>query len=156
VSDLHGSHARQRIGIVRDITERKQNEARLSKMANFDSLTGLPNRTLFRDRLHQAMARSRRTGQQFALMFLDLDRFKNNNDSLGHDIGDKLLVAVANVLGSCVRDTDSIARSSAVGLAEGVFRLGGDEFTILIEDLEGSAPVALIAKRIWKRWVGHS
>ena len=147
VSDLHGSHARQRIGIIRDITERKQNEARLSKMANFDSLTGLPNRTLFRDRLHQAMARSRRTGQRFALMFLDLDRFKNINDSLGHEIGDKLLVAVANVLGSCVRDTDSIVRSS-VSLAEDVFRLGGDEFTILVEELDSAAPVAMIAERI--------
>jgi diguanylate cyclase (GGDEF)-like protein/PAS domain S-box-containing protein len=148
VSDLHGSHAQQRIGIVRDITERKQNEARLSKMANFDSLTGLPNRTLFRDRLHQAMARSRRTGQQFALMFLDLDRFKNINDSLGHDIGDKLLVAVANVLGASVRDSDSIARSGAVPLVEGVFRLGGDEFTILVEELDSAAPVAMIAQRI--------
>ena len=148
VSDLRGSHHRQRIGIIRDITERKHHEARLSKMANFDSLTGLPNRTLFRDRLHQAMARSRRSGQQFALMFLDLDRFKHINDSLGHEIGDKLLVAVAHVLGACVRDTDSIAHSSANGLAEGVFRLGGDEFTILVEDLESSAPVALIARRV--------
>jgi diguanylate cyclase (GGDEF)-like protein/PAS domain S-box-containing protein len=149
VSDLQGSQARQRIGIIRDITERKHNEARLSKMANFDSLTGLPNRTLFRDRLQHAMARSRRTGQQFALMFLDLDRFKNINDSLGHDIGDKLLIAVADVLRSCLRDTDSIARNgSAAGAVEGVFRLGGDEFTILIEDLEDAAPVALIAQRI--------
>ena len=143
VSDLRGSRRPRRIGIIRDITERKHNEARLSKMANFDSLTGLPNRTLFRDRLHQAMARSRRTGHQFALMFLDLDRFKHINDSLGHDIGDKLLVAVAQVLGSCVRDTDSVAHSS-----EGVLRLGGDEFTILVEDLESPAPVALIARRI--------
>jgi diguanylate cyclase (GGDEF)-like protein len=143
VSNLQGSQAHQRIGIIRDITERKQHEARLSKMANFDSLTGLPNRTLFRDRLQQAMARSRRTGQHFALMFLDLDRFKNINDSLGHDVGDKLLVAVANVLRSCLRDTDSIARR-----AEGVFRLGGDEFTILVEDLDSSAPVAVIAQRI--------
>lgn len=110
VSDLHGSGGRQRIGIIRDITERKQHEERLSKMANFDSLTGLPNRTLFRD-------------------------------CLGHDIGDKLLVDVAKVLGACVRDTDSVVRGDALDLGdpvtptEGVFRLGGDEFiTVFLND----------------------
>ena len=149
VSHFDSAQVRQRIGIIRDITERKLNEARLSKMANFDSLTGLPNRTLFRDRLQQAIVRSRRSGRKFALMFLDLDRFKNINDSLGHDVGDKLLVAVAEVLASCVRGTDSLSHGGgAAGPVEGVFRLGGDEFTVLVEDLDGTAPVAAIARRI--------
>lgn len=117
-------------------------------MANFDELTGLPNRALFRDRLQRSIVRSRRTGQQFGLMFLDLDRFKNINDSLGHDVGDQLLVQVATRLSTCIRDSDSLARSSVEALADDVFRLGGDEFTILVEDLDGISPVTTIAKRI--------
>jgi diguanylate cyclase (GGDEF)-like protein len=137
-----------RLAHAREIVEREANEVRLSLMANFDSLTGLPNRTLFHDRLRQAMARAQRSGRTFALMFLDIDRFKNINDSLGHDIGDRLLVAVAQALTGCVRDTDSVGREGQAGSAEGVFRLGGDEFTLLAEDLAGKDSVGHLARRI--------
>jgi diguanylate cyclase (GGDEF)-like protein len=133
---------------ARELTEREQNEARLLRIANFDGLTGMPNRIQFRDRLQLAMARARRSGRPFALMFLDLDRFKNINDSLGHDFGDRLLVAVAEVLATCVRDTDSIALRGPDDATPGVFRLGGDEFTILAEDLAGTDSVKPIAERI--------
>ncbi|MEO8248238.1 MAG: EAL domain-containing protein [Burkholderiales bacterium] len=138
----------QRIGIVRDITERRQHEARLSHLANYDGLTGLPNRSLFRDRLQQAMARSRRSGKRFALLFLDLDRFKTINDSLGHEIGDKLLVEVGRLLSSCLRDTDSLARATGLTVGRDVFRLGGDEFTVLAEDIGSADGAAAIAERV--------
>ena len=99
---------------------------RLSRMANFDGLTGLPNRVLFRDRLQGARARAGRAGRPFALMFLDIDRFKNINDSLGHDVGDQLLSAVSSVLAGCMRGSDSIARDDPGPCADEVFRLGGD------------------------------
>jgi diguanylate cyclase (GGDEF)-like protein len=132
----------------REISEREENEARLAQMVNFDSLTGMPNRSLFRDRLQQAIARARRSERPFALMFLDLDRFKVVNDSLGHDVGDRLLVAVSGVLASCVRDTDSIGRHTRDASGDEVFRLGGDEFMILAEDTRGPEFVSAIAKRI--------
>jgi diguanylate cyclase (GGDEF)-like protein len=122
---------------------------RLARMANYDSLTGMPNRTLFRDRLQHAISRSQRSGRPFALMFLDLDHFKRVNDSLGHDVGDRLLVAVSRVLGRCLRESDSIGRGAlAPANAEDVFRLGGDEFTILVEDFGDTQAVAGVAQRI--------
>jgi diguanylate cyclase (GGDEF)-like protein len=145
IDDL-GARLQQAHG--REITEREQNEARLSRIANFDSLTGLPNRSLFRDRLQHAIARAKRTGRPFALMLLDIDRFKNINDSLGHDIGDQLLVAVSTVLAACLRDHDSIGRCGEEASGDGVFRLGGDEFTLLTEELPGAASVVVIAKRV--------
>lgn len=132
----------------REISEREENEARLAQMVNFDSLTGMPNRSLFRDRLQQAIARSRRSGRSFALMFLDLDRFKVVNDSLGHDVGDRLLIAVSGVLADCVRETDSIGRHAREASADEVFRLGGDEFMILAEETRGPEFVVAIAQRI--------
>jgi len=142
--------ARLNVAHTREIAAREQNEERLARMANFDGLTGLPNRSLFRDRLQHAMARARRAGQPFALMFLDIDRFKNINDSLGHDIGDRLLMAVATVLAGCVRDTDSVAHGSETAAADEVFRLGGDEFMILAEDVGGTEAAAAVAQRILK------
>ena len=133
---------------MRELTDRLQNEARLSRMANFDSLTGLPNRTQFRDRLQQAVERAQRSGRPFALMFLDLDRFKNINDSLGHDVGDRLLVAVAEVLAGSIRASDVLARPHDEGAEAGIFRLGGDEFTFLIEGLQGRGDVNGVAERI--------
>lgn len=111
--------------IARDISERKQAEARLARLAHYDPVTGLPNRDLFRDRLVQAMHRARRSERLLALMFLDLDHFKDVNDTLGHSAGDQLLSQVAERLRSCLRAEDTVAR------------LGGDEFTILIERLDG-------------------
>jgi diguanylate cyclase (GGDEF)-like protein/PAS domain S-box-containing protein len=120
-----------------DITERKRVEERLAHEALHDSLTGLPNRALFMDRLRSALARSqRRDDYRLAVMFLDLDRFKVVNDSLGHLQGDQLLIQVSRRLESCVRPGDTIAR------------LGGDEFTILLEELEQPAEAARAGARI--------
>lgn len=106
-----------------DITERKHSEHQIYRLAFFDALTNLPNRRLLLDRLRQAFAVSARNGQHGAVMFLDLDNFKTLNDTKGHDIGDLLLVEVAERLSSCVRDGDTVAR------------LGGDEFVVVLETL---------------------
>ena len=116
--------------------ERKRAQERLTYLAQYDQLTGLVNRTLFRDRLVHAMARSKREDQPLGVMLLDLDRFKSVNDTLGHDVGDSLLQAVAERLKSCIREVDTIAR------------MGGDEFTAILEGVSGDADVAVVAKRI--------
>jgi diguanylate cyclase len=138
----------RRIAIVRDITERHQAQERLTQMANYDSLTGLPNRSLFRERLQAAIARSKSRKQMAALMFLDLDRFKTINDSLGHDFGDKLLQLVSTTLSNCLRQSDFITHYSNRDDDVGVYRLGGDEFTVLIENLPDLDIAEDIAKRI--------
>ena len=138
----------QMIAIIRDITERKETQDRLAFLANYDSLTGLPNRVLFRDRLVRAMQRARRGNQGMSLMFLDLDRFKVVNDSLGHEVGDLLLIHVAKLLTSTLRKVDTVARSD--GEASTVSRLGGDEFTIIVEGLKHASAAAEIAERILK------
>jgi len=122
--------------IVRDITEQKRIEGRLETMALHDELTGLPNRRLLVDRIHEAIARARRWGSPVAVMFLDLDRFKLVNDSLGHDVGDLLLVLVAARIRAAIRETDTLAR------------LGGDEFVILCESLHGMDSVSELAVRV--------
>jgi diguanylate cyclase (GGDEF)-like protein/PAS domain S-box-containing protein len=121
---------------ILDISERKVVEEQLHFQALHDSLTGLPNRALFMDRVEQAKIRSTKTGKFFGLIFLDLDNFKIVNDSLGHGVGDELLKTIAKRLQECVRGDDTIAR------------LGGDEFTILIEGLVDDKPVMDIASRI--------
>lgn len=121
------------VSILDDITERKAAEARIAHMANFDILTDLPNRAMFFDRLGQSLALARRDGHAGALLFLDLDRFKEVNDRLGHDAGDLLLKAVAGRLRAQVRETDTVAR------------LAGDEFTVTlphVEDIDDAARVA--------------
>ncbi|MBP8307547.1 MAG: EAL domain-containing protein [Burkholderiaceae bacterium] len=148
ISESGISGTQHRIAIVRDITERKQAQERLSRMANFDSLTGLPNRSSFRERLGHAMSRARDSRAQLALMFLDIDRFKTINDSLGHDFGDRLLVQVASRLSSCIRSGDTLGRGETRLGDNEVYRLGGDEFTVLIEALTGPEPAAQVAKRI--------
>ncbi len=124
------------IVIVRDISERKKAEQKLSFLANFDSLTGLPNRSLFRDRLAQAVNRADRQEHLVALLFLDLDRFKTINDSLGHTSGDNLLLQVAHRLKSVLRKCDTVAR------------LGGDEFTLILEDISHIDVVSGLANKI--------
>jgi diguanylate cyclase (GGDEF)-like protein len=116
--------------------ERKRAEERLTYLAQYDQLTGLVNRSLFRDRLVQAMARSKRLQQPLGLMLLDLDRFKPVNDTLGHSVGDQLLKVVAERLHECVREVDTVAR------------MGGDEFTIILEGLMCEEDISLVARRI--------
>ena len=116
--------------------ERKRTEERLTYLAQYDHLTGLVNRSLFRDRLVQAMARSKRLQQPIGLMLLDLDRFKAVNDTFGHDMGDDLLKAVSERLKTCVREVDTVAL------------MGGDEFTIILEGVSSDQNILVVAKRI--------
>jgi diguanylate cyclase (GGDEF)-like protein/PAS domain S-box-containing protein len=128
------------VGTIQDITERKTLERQLAHQAFHDPLTGLPNRTLFTNRLEHALAREDRREDSVAILFLDLDNFKVINDSLGHEIGDELLVAVGGRLAACVRPADTVAR------------LGGDEFTILLEDIGAGEEALLVANRIEERF----
>ncbi len=125
-----------RIGFFRDITERKTAEQTIIELARTDSLTGLPNRIAFLDRLHLAFARAKRGARPFAVHYLDLDHFKDVNDTLGHPAGDALLKVVADRLKSCVRETDMVAR------------FGGDEFAVLQEDADGVAGAEKLASKI--------
>ncbi|MBZ5689326.1 MAG: EAL domain-containing protein [Acidobacteriia bacterium] len=118
-----------------DITERKAAEERVQTLAYYDGLTGLPNRTLLRDRLSMALATARRQKHRVALLFLDLDRFKIINDSLGHSVGDLLLQEVAARLSRCAREQDTVAR------------LGGDEFLIVLTKVNDTPDVAVAAER---------
>ncbi len=121
---------------IRDITERKAFEQQLTQQAFYDSLTGLPNRALFRDRFEQALVRAGRNDDMVGLLFLDLDNFKLVNDSLGHQVGDQLLTEAAARLQSCVRAQDTVAR------------LGGDEFVIVLEHLAGEEEAIPVTKAI--------
>ncbi len=115
---------------------RKQAEERIRHLANFDELTGLPNRSMFNERLHHALAQSLRHARPLAVLFIDLDYFKNINDTLGHEAGDRVLKDVAERLRGCLRDSDTVGR------------LGGDEFVVLIEGLPQLADVVAVAQKI--------
>jgi len=132
---------------LHDTGERWQAQEHLTYLANFDSLTGLPNRALFRDRLAQAMNRARRSGRAMALMFLDLDRFKLVNDSLGHEVGDRLLKHVSKVLTQCLREVDSVGRHTD-DQPFTLSRLGGDEFTVIAEAIDHAEDAAMVARRL--------
>jgi diguanylate cyclase (GGDEF)-like protein/PAS domain S-box-containing protein len=124
------------VGIFSDITQAKENEHQLRYLAHYDQLTRLPNRTLFQDRLRQALAMARRDGLQVAVLFLDLDGFKEVNDALGHGAGDELLRQVALRLQGTLRESDTVSR------------FGGDEFTIVLSDVRGRDAVARIAGKL--------
>lgn len=126
----------RRVALFSDITDKKKTEELIWTHANFDQLTQLPNRRMFQDRLAHELKKAHRTNQQLALMFLDLDRFKEINDTLGHDRGDELLAEAAKRLLSCVRESDTVAR------------LGGDEFTIIVAELDDAGCVERIAEAI--------
>lgn len=125
-----------RIALFNDLTERKQQEEAIWRHANFDAVTGLPNRRLFLDRLSQALQQSRRTGTALGLLFLDLDRFKSINDTLGHKAGDDLLAIVGRRLTACLRASDTVAR------------LGGDEFTVIATNLGDTKGLDTLACKI--------
>ena len=127
------------IGTVRDISERKEAEEKINFQAYHDLLTHLPNRALLRDRLSLAITQARRNKRKLAVMFLDLDRFKLVNDTLGHSMGDRLLKAVANRLQSCLRRGDTLAR------------FGGDEFTLLLPEVRTRDDVVVISSKILDR-----
>jgi diguanylate cyclase (GGDEF)-like protein/PAS domain S-box-containing protein len=136
VSDVRFGKRRLFAGLVRDITQRKEAEARLVHLAHYDALTGLPTRSLFRDRASQALLHADRTEQLMAILYLDLDHFKDVNDRLGHDVGDSLLKAVAQRTIACLRGGDTVSR------------LGGDEFVIILENLINTHDATSVAKKI--------
>lgn len=123
-------------GIARDVTQARNYERRIEHLANHDVLTGLPNRLLLTDRLQHAIDQSRRTGTQTGVLFLDLNRFKQVNDSLGHDLGDLLLEKIATRLKHLVRESDTVAR------------LGGDEFVLVLTDLDSIETMAAVAEKV--------
>ncbi len=136
ILDTDSGQTQEIVAVSRDVTERKESEERLLYLANYDSLTGLPNRALFRDRLRRSVARAQRNNTKIALFFIDLDRFKNINDSLGHHAGDQLLRSVSRRLKQYARKGDTIAR------------LGGDEFTIILEGIKDPEDASVVAEKI--------
>jgi len=124
------------VGVFSDITKVKESQEKLDHMAHHDPLTTLPNRLLFHDRLHHALQRAARDQQQLAILFIDLDRFKNVNDTLGHHVGDELLKHVAAALSAKLREGDTLAR------------LGGDEFIVLLEDVDGQFGAGHVAEKL--------
>jgi diguanylate cyclase (GGDEF)-like protein/PAS domain S-box-containing protein len=127
---------KRHIAVFGDVTEKKQAEAKIHYQANYDPLTDLPNRQLFHDRLHSAVASAKRSTMQLALLFIDLDHFKEINDSFGHTAGDRLLIQVAQRLNGCVRESDTLAR------------LGGDEFVVILNNSGNNHDVENIAAAI--------
>jgi diguanylate cyclase (GGDEF)-like protein/PAS domain S-box-containing protein len=128
-----GSH---HLCMIEDVTEKRSSEALIWQQANFDPLTRLPNRRMFHDRLEHDILRCRREGTRVAILFIDLDRFKEVNDTLGHQQGDVLLVDAARRISGCVRESDTVAR------------LGGDEFTVILPQLAETGSVGAIAQKI--------
>lgn len=135
VHDEHGE-VRRYVGLLADITLHKQYQHELQQAAQHDVLTGLPNRLLLSDRLGQAKRLARRRGDGLGVVFIDLDGFKAVNDSLGHDVGDRLLVAVAERMSAALRDSDTLAR------------LGGDEFVVVLSDLMSLEEAQMVASRL--------
>jgi len=132
--DLDGR--RMRLTLLNDVTERLRAEEKLRQLAHFDTLTGLPNRVLFYDRLRHALAQAKRNGWITGVMFMDVDRFKNINDTLGHDVGDQLLRQVSQRLSGSVRAADTVGR------------LGGDEFAIVLSNLTSADDASVVAEKI--------
>lgn len=136
VSTLTIDNQRHALGMIRDISERKRAEEQIRQLAYYDTLTELPNRRLLADRLNQALAQAKRYRRSLAVMFLDLDRFKTVNDTLGHDAGDELLKQVASRLISCVRSGDTVSRQ------------GGDEFVIILAEISQASDATVVAEKI--------
>lgn len=124
------------VGSHTDITRKKQSEELIWKQANFDELTGLPNRSMFRDRMNMELTRASRSNLSVGLLFIDLDNFKEVNDTLGHDVGDVLLKESARRVRACVRELDTVSR------------LGGDEFTVIITEVPNTAHIEELAQKL--------
>lgn len=135
IHDQHGGVIGA-VMVAHDVTTARELSEKLARLALHDSLTDLPNRTLFRERMDEAMARAGATGKSVALLYVDLDQFKQTNDSLGHNVGDLLLQGVAKKLLSCVRSTDTVSR------------LGGDEFVLVLAEVHGDRDAAICAEKI--------
>jgi diguanylate cyclase (GGDEF)-like protein/PAS domain S-box-containing protein len=135
-------------GILRDVTERKRAEKQVRLMAYYDGLTGLPNRTFYQELLHRAVLLAKRHNRVMAVLFIDLDHFKLVNDTFGHETGDKLLRAVADVIETCVRKSDYLARTVEEDQSNIVSRLGGDEFIVLLTEIAHAHDASLVARRI--------
>ncbi len=135
VTDRRGRVTHQ-VTLFSDITLQKLHQQHLERIAHFDILTGLPNRALFADRLHQAMAATRRSGAHMGVAFIDLDGFKAINDNFGHDVGDELLTSVARHMREALRETDTLAR------------LGGDEFAAVLSGLSSDHETARLLQRL--------
>ncbi len=131
-----GEDATFHIGLMTDVTEQSRVRDRMEHLAHHDFLTGLPNRTLLEDRMHQALGRAERNKSKFALMFLDLDRFKPINDTLGHHVGDLLLKEVTRRIQACLRSIDTVSRH------------GGDEFVLLLEEFDDDGDIRHTAGKI--------
>ena len=138
INDSHGQVSHY-VGIFKDISHQKAIEQKLERLAYYDPLTNLPNRTLFRDRLEHQIQAARRSGASVALLFVDLDQFKYVNDTLGHDTGDKLLIEAARRIEACVRKSDTVAR------------LGGDEFTLVLPGLQDVTHAGFVADKVISR-----
>ena len=134
--EYHDTGPLRMTGVLQDISERKRFEQKLSEMASFDNLTGLPNRNLLNDRLGQALAHARRNNSLMAVGFVDLDRFKVINDTLGHDAGDELLKEIARRLSGTLRSCDTVARQ------------GGDEFVVVLTDLNRPEDASVVAQKL--------
>jgi diguanylate cyclase (GGDEF)-like protein/PAS domain S-box-containing protein len=135
IYDANGK-VHRRVSLFSDITERKKADAMIWRQANYDTLTQLPNRRLFQDRLEQGIKVASREKVKLALLFIDLDRFKEVNDTLGHHMGDQLLVEASQRISSCIRETDTVAR------------LGGDEFTVILNELHDLSHIGVVSHKI--------
>jgi PAS domain S-box-containing protein len=149
-----GGEALAAVATIRDITQAVAAQEQIQKLAYYDALTNLPNRLLLKERFSRAIARAERARGQAAVLFLDLDRFKQVNDTLGHDAGDQLLKAVAERVVKCVRESDLVVRNAQSEEAEEeaggttLARLGGDEFVLLLSPIERGEDAAKVARRI--------
>jgi len=142
------------LGTLQDITERANAEEQIHNLAYFDLVTGLPNRANLNDMIETAVTRARISKQKFALLFLDLDRFKQVNDSFGHNVGDSLLRSVSTRLTEVIRNSDCVSKVdesvSNIRDSEKIARLGGDEFVVLLDNIERVEDAAYVARRICK------
>jgi diguanylate cyclase (GGDEF)-like protein len=150
ISTEHHEPGHRIFGTIQDISEQRKAEESIRQLAYYDSITGLPNRVLFKDHLNMALHQAKRNNDKVAVMFLDLDNFKRVNDSLGHVAGDQLLKTISKRLQESVRSSDLAARDVS-DVDASLARLGGDEFTIMLSSLHGIEHAEVIARRILQR-----